>query len=112
ADVLVIKPMLAGGLRRGRAIVELAHAAGLRAIVTTTIDSGVGIAAALHLAATLPAPPLACGLATRSLLGADLVSGLPPVVAGSLHLPDGPGLGVMLSEAGCGGAAASVRFGR
>ncbi|HET7034652.1 MAG TPA: enolase C-terminal domain-like protein, partial [Thermomicrobiaceae bacterium] len=98
ADVLVVKPMLAGGPRAGRAIVEMARAAGLCALVTTTIDSGVGIAAALHLAATLPNPPLACGLGTRSLLAGDLVTGLPPVVSGSLRLPSGFGLGIRLDH--------------
>src|SRR5262249_50094055 len=66
ADVLVIKPMMAGGLRRARAIIVQAQLAGLQALVTTTIDAGVGVAAALHLAATLP-PQLACGLATGPL---------------------------------------------
>jgi len=74
ADVLIVKPIPAGGLRRAREVIALAQAAGLRALVTTTIDSGVGVAAALHLAATLPAPPLACGLATGPLLVGDLIA--------------------------------------
>jgi o-succinylbenzoate synthase len=65
ADILVVKPMTAGGPRPGRAILEMARAAGLEAIVTTTLDAGVGVAMALHLAATseaaLKAPPLRAG---------------------------------------------------
>jgi L-Ala-D/L-Glu epimerase len=97
ADVLVIKPMMAGGLRRARAIIAQARQAGLLTFVTTTIDAGVGVAAALHLAATLPTP-LACGLATGALLAGDLL--VHPIVVrnGALHVPDQPGLGICLDE--------------
>ncbi len=98
ADLLVVKPMVVGGLRPARRIIELAAAAGAGAVVTTSIDSGVGTAAALHLAATLPPGGPACGLATGSLLAADLITH--PLVArcGRMELPDGPGLGVELDE--------------
>jgi L-alanine-DL-glutamate epimerase-like enolase superfamily enzyme len=46
ADVLVVKPMLAGGLHAGRRILDLAFDAGLGAFVTTTLDTGIGAAAA------------------------------------------------------------------
>ena len=95
ADVLIVKPMLAGGLRRSRQIVELALAAGLEALVTSTIDAGVGVAAALHLAATLPTPR-ACGLATAALLVDDLLTCPLAILDGAMHLPSGPGLGVAL----------------
>ncbi len=98
ADVLIVKPIPAGGLRRAREVIALAQAAGLRALVTTTIDSGVGVAAALHLAATLPAPPLACGLATGPLLVGDLIAAPLYARAGALALPEAPGLGVRLDE--------------
>jgi o-succinylbenzoate synthase len=98
ADVLVVKPMLAGGPRRAREVIALAQAAGLRTLVTSTIDSGVGVAMALHLAATLPAPPLACGLATGPLLAADLLAAPLVAHAGAMALPDAPGLGVALDE--------------
>ena len=99
ADILVIKPMVVGGLRAGRQIIELAAAAGLKAFVTTTLDSGVGIAGALHLAATLPEPRLHCGLATAALLTGTLVVNLPEVKAGKMRLTEGPGLGVSLETA-------------
>jgi L-Ala-D/L-Glu epimerase len=97
ADVLVIKPMMAGGLRRARAIIAQAQLAGLQTLVTTTIDAGVGVAAALHLAATLPTP-LACGLATGTLLVGDLL--VQPIVVrnGALYVPEQPGLGVSIDE--------------
>jgi o-succinylbenzoate synthase len=98
ADVLIVKPMMAGGLRRGREIIALAAAAGLQTLVTTTIDSGVGVAAALHLAATLPMPSLACGLATGVLLAADLLPQPIIVRNGAIQLPGEPGLGVRIDE--------------
>jgi len=107
ADVLIVKPMMAGGLRGGREIIALAAAAGLQTVVTTTIDSGVGVAAALHLAATLPMPSLACGLATGALLAADLL--LQPIIIrnGAMQLPDQPGLGVRIDERQIGRYAGS-----
>lgn len=98
ADVLVIKPMVVGGLRPARRIIELAAAAGVKAIVTTTIDAGVGTAAALHLAATLAPDSPACGLATGSFLAADLIGHRLAVHNGCMELPPGPGLGVGLDE--------------
>src|SRR3954471_3431672 len=97
ADILVIKPMMAGGLRRARAIIAQAQRAGLTTFVTTTIDTGVGVAAALHLAATLPTP-LACGLATGTLLVGDLLAHPIVVRNGALYVPDQPGLGVRMDE--------------
>ena len=99
ADVLVIKPMVVGGLRPARQIAELASAAGASVVVTTTIDAGVGTAAALHLAATLPPASPACGLATGALLADDLV--VEPLIAhnGRIAVPAGPGLGIQLDEA-------------
>ena len=99
ADILVIKPMVVGGLRPARKIAELASAAGASVVVTTTIDAAVGTAAALHLAATLPAGGPACGLATGALLADDLV--VAPLVTddGRISVPAGPGLSVELDDA-------------
>ncbi len=99
AAVLVVKPMTVGGPRSAVRIIEMAQARGASAVVTTTIDTGVGIATALHVAATLPEGSPACGLATASLLVADLVVGLPSAAGGRMALPRRPGLGVDLDEA-------------
>jgi L-alanine-DL-glutamate epimerase-like enolase superfamily enzyme len=98
ADCLVVKPMVVGGLRSALEIAETARKAGASAIVTTTIDAGVGTAAALHLAAALPEDGPACGLATGALLAADIVAQPLVVRAGRLPLPERPGLGVELDE--------------
>lgn len=96
AQILILKPMVLGGLRPARRIIELARTAGVEAVVTTTIDAGVGTAAALHLAATLPHGSPACGLATADLLAADLLVCPLPVRGGCMELPTGLGLGIEL----------------
>ena len=101
ADVLVLKPMSLGGLRPAAEIARLARSTGVAAVVTTTIDSGIGTAAALQLAATLPAPAPACGLATAPLLAADLVRRPLPIEDGEMRLPEEPGLGVQLDRDQC-----------
>ena len=99
ADTLVVKPMTCGGSRPALEIATLADDAGVAVVVTTTIDSGVGTATALQLAATLPANGPACGLATSSLLADDLVSAPLSARNGWLDVASGPGPSVELEEA-------------
>ncbi|HEY3079452.1 MAG TPA: o-succinylbenzoate synthase [Chloroflexota bacterium] len=99
ADVLIVKPTVVGGLRPAGRIVEAAGARGVGVIVTSTLETGVGLAGALQLAATLPEPPLACGLATGSLLASDLLETPLAARGGAMWLPIRPGLGVALDEA-------------
>jgi L-Ala-D/L-Glu epimerase len=100
ADVLVLKPMRLGGLRPALAIARRAAEAGVGCVVTTTFDSSVGTAVALHLAAALPASGLAHGLSTGEHLAADLVA--EPLVphGGRMALPASSGLGVAV-DPGC-----------
>jgi L-Ala-D/L-Glu epimerase len=99
SDVLVLKLMRLGGPATASTVAEAAHLSGRSALITTSIDTGIGTALALHLAATLPDEGLAQGLATLDLLEDDLIEepGL-PVVKGMMCLPDSPGLGVELDE--------------
>lgn len=100
ADVLVVKPALMGGLA---AVWDLAaRAAALprppAIVVTTALDSAVGRAGALHLAAALPGPDLPCGLATGGLLAED-VGPAEAVVRGRVAIGEAAGLGVGLGRA-------------
>lgn len=97
ADAIVVKPMVTG-LREAMAMLDAARVAGLPAIVTTTFDSGVGVALAAHLAALLPEPRPACGLATLDHLESHIVVAPPEIHDGRLRLPSRPGLGVTLDE--------------
>ncbi|AXK45832.1 o-succinylbenzoate synthase [Brachybacterium saurashtrense] len=70
ADVLVMKVQPLGGVRR---CVELAEQAGLPVVVSSALESSVGLSAGLALAAALPTLTHACGLGTANLLTGDLV---------------------------------------
>ncbi|MGO2542127.1 o-succinylbenzoate synthase [Specibacter sp. AOP5-B1-6] len=76
ADLLVVKAAPLGGVRRA---LEIVAEAGLPAVVSSALDSSVGIGTGLALAAALPQLPYACGLGTVSLMAADVAA--PSLVA-------------------------------
>ncbi len=98
ADILIIKPQLCGGLRAAQRIMHEASERSLQCVITTTIESGISLVAALHLAAASPSITLECGLATSHLLVDDLV--IEPIVVqqGALSVPMSAGLGVTLDR--------------
>jgi O-succinylbenzoate synthase len=71
ADAIVLKVQPLGGVRAALAV---ADAAGVPAIVTSMIETSIGLAAGLAVAAALPELPYACGLGTAALLAADVVA--------------------------------------
>lgn len=91
---LVVKPARIGGIAATLALARKAQDAGVQLVLTSVVDSIVGVAAAAHLAAALPqaGAGLAHGLATGDWLAADLGPSL-PIDRGVMALPDGPGLG-------------------
>ena len=82
ADLVVLKAAPLGGVARA---LEVALACGLPVVVSSALDTSVGINAGLALAAALPELPYACGLATTGLMTSDVAE--LPVVDG--HLPVG-----------------------
>jgi O-succinylbenzoate synthase len=68
-DVVVLKVQPLGGVR---AALRVAEAHGLPCVVSSALESSVGIAAGVALAAALPELPFACGLATVALLAGDV----------------------------------------
>ncbi len=99
ADILIVKPQLAGGLRAGQRIIDEAARYHVPCVVTSTIESGIGLLGTLHLAAALPQVTLECGLATLHLLDDDFVVEDISIQDGALAVPQGPGLGVELDRA-------------
>ncbi len=85
ADVVVVKVQPLGGVRRTLQVVE---ACGLPAVVSSAIETSVGLAAGVALAAALPDLPYACGLGTATLLGGDVTAD--PLVPVDGHLPVRP----------------------
>ncbi|WP_340540870.1 o-succinylbenzoate synthase [Nocardioides sp. GXZ039] len=71
ADVAVLKVQPLGGVR---ACLRIAEDIGLPVVVSSALETSVGIAAGLALAAALPELPHACGLATVQLLADDVVT--------------------------------------
>ncbi|WP_354003067.1 enolase C-terminal domain-like protein [Microbacterium elymi] len=83
ADILIIKAQPLGGVRRA---LEIVAAAGLPAVVSSALDTSVGLAMGTTLAAALPDLAHDCGLGTASLFTTDVaarplrpVDGLLPV---------------------------------
>lgn len=81
ADLIVVKVQPLGGVRRALKIVA---EAGLPAVVSSALDSSVGISAGVALAAALPDLPYACGLGTVALMDGDVVRDRLVPVDGSL----------------------------
>ncbi len=98
ADIFIVKPQLSGGLYNTQRMLQLASEHGLRCVITSSIEAGIGVAAALHLAASSPEVTLACGLGTLPMLKNDLISGALPIYRGTMRVPDAPGLGVTLDR--------------
>ncbi len=81
ADVAVLKVQPLGGVR---ACLRIAEDIGLPVVVSSALETSIGIAAGVALAAALPALPHACGLATVALLTDDLAVEPPLPVDGAL----------------------------
>ena len=71
ADIVMVKVQPLGGVRPA---LRIAEACGLPVVVSSAVDSSVGLAAGVALAAALPDLPYACGLGTMSLLTGDVTA--------------------------------------
>lgn len=80
AEVVIVKVQPLGGIAAARSVIE---ACGLPAVVSSALESSVGLAAGAHLAASLPRTDRsleilgenpACGLGTARLFGEDVVA--------------------------------------
>jgi len=70
ADLLVIKAQPLGGIS---AALRLVEQAGLPAVISSALDTSIGISMGLHLAGALPRLDYDCGLGTAALLATDVV---------------------------------------
>ncbi|MBT5247736.1 MAG: O-succinylbenzoate synthase, partial [Microbacteriaceae bacterium] len=76
ADIVVIKVQPLGGLRRAHDTIKKAHAAGLQAVISSALETSVGIYDAATLQGFLESQnphALDAGLGTVSFLGDDVV---------------------------------------
>jgi o-succinylbenzoate synthase len=71
ADLVVVKVAPLGGVASA---LEVVAQCGLPAVVSSALDTSVGMAAGTALAAALPELPYACGLGTVALLAGDVTA--------------------------------------
>ena len=83
ADVVVLKVQPLGG---AAACLDLAERLGLPVVVSSAVETSVGLEAGLRLAAALPELPFACGLETGRLLARDVTAHPLLPVAGELEV--------------------------
>ncbi len=82
ADVAVLKVQPLGGVH---ACLRIAEQIDLPVVVSSALETSIGLAAGLALAAALPELPYACGLNTLRLLDASF-AGDAPVAGGSMRV--------------------------
>lgn len=70
-DLAVLKVAPLGGVRP---TLRIAEQVGVPVVVSSAVDTSIGLSAGVALAACLPELPYACGLGTRELLTADVVA--------------------------------------
>jgi o-succinylbenzoate synthase len=87
ADVAVLKATPLGGVRRA---LRVAEACGLPCVVSSALETSVGLAAGVALAGALPSLEFACGLGTLSLLESDVVGAARSLVPVDGFLPVAP----------------------
>ncbi|QOR48143.1 o-succinylbenzoate synthase [Trueperella pecoris] len=85
ADLAVVKNQPLGGVR---AALELAERLQMPVVVSSALESSVGLRAGLAFAAALPELPYACGLATSRLFAQDIVERPLAPVGGEIEIRD------------------------
>jgi O-succinylbenzoate synthase len=71
ADLLVLKVQPLGGVQR---TLDLAERSGMDVVISSALETSVGLAAGVRAAACLPSLPFDCGLATAVLLAGDVTT--------------------------------------
>lgn len=97
ADAFHFKLCKAGGIRKLMAMVAIAEAAGLRYMIGQMDEGMLATAAGLHCAAA--SAPFSCELWGFQRVGRQPFSGL-VMENGAVAFPPGPGLGIIVDEAG------------
>lgn len=97
-DVFNVVPVQAGQLQRAQRLLHLAESGGLTALIGSTVELGIGTAAATHLAAACASVSVASDLVGPGLLKGDVVAPNLQYDRGYIQPPKGPGLGVRLDE--------------
>ena len=81
ADIAIIKWAPSGGITRANKVIEKI---GLPAVISSALDTGIGISHGLALAASQSDLSFDCGLATSSLLESDVITPPLEITAGTI----------------------------
>ncbi|HET7886072.1 MAG TPA: enolase C-terminal domain-like protein [Bradyrhizobium sp.] len=100
ADAISVKLMKCGGLLKAQGLMAIADTAGLPGYGGTLWEGGIGLAAGTHLIAATPGISLGCEFyMPHHVLTEDVLEQRIPHRDGHVVVPDGPGLGIAVSDA-------------
>lgn len=94
ADILIIKAARLGGISKSLEIIDFARESSKDVVITSSLESDIGIAASVHLASSLPNKTLAQGLSTSLLFNENLGTDMLIPISGQMYPPHGNGLGI------------------
>ncbi|OGG53192.1 MAG: hypothetical protein A3F84_13615 [Candidatus Handelsmanbacteria bacterium RIFCSPLOWO2_12_FULL_64_10] len=97
-DVINLFPEGCGGIHRCKKVLALAEAAGIDALLGSTVELGVGTAAQVHLGVSGPQVCYPSDLIGPAMYTEDIITRPFDYVEGHLAPPEGPGLGVELDR--------------
>lgn len=83
ADLVVVKMQPLGGTRR---VIDVCAEAGLPAVVSSALESSIGLSRGVECAAALDDLPYACGLATSQMFTEDIVRSRVQPTNGAIHV--------------------------
>jgi len=95
---VIIRPSIAGGIAKSLELARRVRELRKKAVVTSLFESGVGLAACVHLAAAIGGEIPPCGLDTLGYLEDSLILEGLPVRNARIEVPRAPGLGVTLKR--------------
>jgi O-succinylbenzoate synthase len=78
-SAVVLKPTVLGGITASLRLADAAQKRGLRTVISSTYESGVGLMALGNLAAALGTEGTAAGLGTWRWIGGDVLDPAPPL---------------------------------
>ena len=106
ADAISVKLMKCGGLFKAQGLMAIADTAGLPGYGGTLWEGGIALAAGTQLIAATPGISLGCEFyMPHHVLTDDVLEERVPLRDGHVVVPDGPGLGIRISEASVRGNA-------
>ena len=92
ADVFIIKPMVSGGYRKSQEISDLAKTENIKTVITSTLESNIGLMANVHIAAALEVQE-PCGFSTWKIFSEKPIKN---IMGNKIKIPHLSGLGVTI----------------